>query len=86
MAGIVTDSVPSLGVLASKTVGKVTPPSVDKDILTLAQLTGAVLVLLTLQVTVWVEPPAHETLVLGTVTWNGPYVAETVTVKPATFV
>ena len=34
--GIVSDSVPSLAVLAERTVGKVAPPSVDIEILTLA--------------------------------------------------
>jgi hypothetical protein len=50
--GMVTDSVPSFGVLANRTVGKVCPPSVDNEILTLAQLTGASVVLATSQVTV----------------------------------
>lgn len=40
-AGMVTTSVPSLGVLAANTVGKVRPPSVEREIFTLAQLTGA---------------------------------------------
>ena len=51
-AGMVTDSVPSLGVLANRTVGKVCPPSVDIEILTFAQLTGGSVVLFTFQVTV----------------------------------
>ena len=55
--GIVRISVPSLGVLADNIVGKVNPPSVDKDIFTLAQLTGAAVVLATLQVIVCDEPP-----------------------------
>lgn len=50
--GIVTASVPSLTVLASKTVGKVCPPSVDNEILTLAQLTGGSVVLATAHVIV----------------------------------
>ena len=66
--GIITVSVPSFGVLAEITVGKVTPPSVDKDIFTLAQLTGAAVVLFTNQVMSWLEPPAHITAVLGEVT------------------
>lgn len=78
--GIVTDSVPSLVVLAAKTVGKVVPPSVDNEILTLAQLIGAPVVPFTDQVMVWAEPPAQDTLVLGEVTWKGPVVASTVTV------
>ena len=49
--GIVTTCDPSLGVLAINVV-KVFPPSVDNDIFTLAQLTGAAVVLLTDQVTV----------------------------------
>jgi hypothetical protein len=41
-------------VLAANTVGNVCPPSVDKDIFTLAQLTGAAVVLATAQVIVCV--------------------------------
>ena len=33
----------------------------------------------TVHVIVWVEPPAHDTAVLGDVTWNGPEVLVTVT-------
>ncbi len=36
ISGIKTDSEPSLGVLAVRTVGKVVPPSVEREILTLA--------------------------------------------------
>ena len=54
--GIVTVCDPSLGVLLARTMGKVEPPSVDKLILTLAQLTGALFVLATVQLTVWDEP------------------------------
>ena len=50
--GIVTACVPSFGVVASNTVGKVKPPSVEKEIFTLAQLIGAALVLFTSQVIV----------------------------------
>lgn len=78
--GIANASVPSLGVLAANTVGKVCPPSVDRDILTLAQFTEPVFVLLTSQVMVWVDPPTQDTLVLGDETWNGPDVLVTVTV------
>lgn len=67
-AGIVTTSEPSFAVLADITVGKVVPPSVDNDILTLAQLTGARVVLVWFHVIVWTEPPAHDTFVLGDVT------------------
>ena len=77
--GIVNTSVPSLGVLAANTVGKVCPPSVDKDIFTLAQLTGAAVVLATAHVIVCVELPAHDTAVLGAVTAKGPEVSLTVT-------
>ena len=77
--GIINVSVPSLGVLEANTVGKVCPPSVDKEIFTLAQLTGEAVVLFTLQVMACDELPAHETAVLGDVTANGPEVDETVT-------
>ena len=50
--GMVSASVPSFAVLAARTVGKVCPPSVDKDIFTLAQLTGEAVVLATDQVIV----------------------------------
>ena len=78
-AGIPNASEPSLGVLSVKTVGKVKPPSVLREIFTLAQLTGEAVVLATFQVMFWVEPPAHVTLLLGAVTTNGPDVLLTVT-------
>ena len=77
--GIVKASLPSLGVLAANTVGNVCPPSVLKDIFTLAQLTGEAVVLATFHVIVCVEPPAQLTAVLGAVTVNGPEVFVTVT-------
>ena len=79
-SGIVRASEPSLGVLAERTVGKVVPPSVDNDILTAAQLTGGPVVPATSHIIVWVEQPAHDTFVLGDVTWKGPEVLVTVTV------
>jgi hypothetical protein len=78
--GIRSDSVPSLGVFAARTVGNVVPPSVEREILTFAVLTGASVVLATFQVIVWDEPPAHDTFVLGAVTLNGPALLVTVTV------
>lgn len=77
--GIVTDCEPSFGVLAASTVGNVCPPSVLKDIFTLAQLTGATVVLATFHVIVCADPPAQLTAVLGAVTVNGPEVLLTVT-------
>mgnify|MGYP001771087526 CR=1 FL=1 len=77
--GMVTTSVPSFGVLAANTVGKVCPPSVDKEIFTLAQLMGAAVVPFTLQVMVCAEPPAQVTAVLGAVTAKGSAVSFTVT-------
>ena len=55
--GMVTTSEPSLGVAVARMKGNVNPPSVDKVILTAEQLTGAAVVLLTLQVIVCEEPP-----------------------------
>ena len=78
--GMVTTSVPSLGVLAASTVEKVCPPSVDKEIFTLAQLTGAAVVPATAHVIVCDEPPAHDIAELGAVTEKGPAVPFTVTV------
>jgi hypothetical protein len=50
--GIITSSVPSFAVLATNVTGKVNPPSVDKRIFTFEQLTGALVVFATVQVTV----------------------------------
>ena len=50
IVGITKASVPSFGVLATSTVGNVNPPSVLKEIFTLAQLTGVAVVLATFQV------------------------------------
>ena len=77
--GIVTLWLPSLAVLAARTVGNVLPPSVEKEIFTFAALTGAAVVLATFQVTVCAEFPTKETLVFGDVTANGPLPASTVT-------
>ena len=77
--GIVTACDPSFGVLATNTVGNVCPPSVLKDIFTLAQLTGEAVVLATFHVTVCVELPVQLTAVLGAVIAKGPEVLLTVT-------
>src|SRR5688572_22396902 len=82
--GNTTAAVPVLGVLAVRVIGKVLPPSVESVIFTFAQLTGALLVLLTLQVTFWaplnVPPP------FGTVTANGPAVSVTVNTEAAVLI
>ena len=77
--GIVTTSVPSLGVLATNVLN-VVPPSVEREIFTLAQLTGDAVVLATFQVMVCDELPGHDTAVLGDVTEKGPDELVTVTV------
>ena len=82
-SGIVTISVPSLGVVAAREVGKVLPPSVDRSISTSAQFTGATLVPATLHVTVRRLLPLQVSAVLGGVTANGPASAFTVTVVEA---
>ena len=79
VAGMLTASLPSFAVLATNTVGKVRPPSVESEIFTLAQLTGAAVVLATDQVIVCVEFPAQLKLVFGAVTAKGPEVLLTVT-------
>lgn len=84
--GIRSDSVPSLVVFAARTVGNVVPPSVESESLTFAVLTGGSVVLMTFQVIVWDEPPAHDTFVLGDVTLNGPAVLVTVTVMSVNWV
>ena len=63
---------PSLGVLARRTVGKLNPPSVESEILTLAVLIGAAVVLATFQVTLKFVFPGMLTFVFGAVTTNGP--------------
>jgi hypothetical protein len=70
--GTVTDSDPSLAVLAASTIGKVDPPSVESEIFTFAQLTGAAGVFATFHPTVCVDPTDHTTAVFGAVTRNGP--------------
>lgn len=83
--GIVTASLPSLGVLATNVLN-VVPPSVEMDIFTLAQLTGAAVVLATFQVMVCDELPAQDTAVFGAVTEKGPDELLTVTVISAKLV
>jgi hypothetical protein len=83
--GIVTTSLPSFVVLATNVLN-VVPPSVEMDIFTLAQLTGAAVVLATFHVMVCDELPAHETAVFGAVTVKGPDELETVTVISAKLV
>lgn len=83
--GIVTTSLPSLGVLATSVLN-VVPPSVETDIFTFAQLTGDAVVLATFHVIVCDELPAHDTAVLGAVTANGPDELVTVTVISAKLV
>jgi hypothetical protein len=83
--GIVTASLPSLAVLATNVLN-VAPPSVEMDIFTLAQLTGAAVVLATLHVILCDELPAHDTAVLGEVTEKGPDELVTVTVISANWV
>ena len=77
--GMLNVSEPSFVVLAINTVGKVCPPSVDKDIFTLAQLTGEPVVPATFQAIVCEDEPGHERFVLGWVMINGPEVLLTVT-------
>jgi hypothetical protein len=83
--GIVTTSLPSFVVLAAN-VEKLLPPSVEIEIFTLAQLTGAAVVFATAHVIVCDELPAHDTAVLGTVTEKGPDVFETVTIMSSILV
>ena len=79
MLGIVTGCVPSLGVLEASVYGQVLPPSVDIRMFTLAQLTGAAVVLLTVQVIFCVDKPVQDTAVFGEDTPKGPEVFVTVT-------
>ena len=65
---------PSFGALVARTIGNVLPPSVERVMLTFAQLTGAVEVPATFHVTVSVVPPVQTSGVFGEVTTNGPAV------------
>ncbi len=56
--GITTAWVPSFGVPATKTIGKVNPPSVDNKISTLAQFTPFAFVPATVQLIVCDVPAA----------------------------
>jgi hypothetical protein len=84
--GIVKLSVPSFGVLAERTVGKVFPPSVESEIFTFAALTGAASVPLTFHVMTDGAPPTRDTAVFGAVTWNGPAAAETTRLDDAVLI
>ena len=57
--GTVTVSEPSLGVLFARIIGKEDPSSRESVILTVLQLTGALFVLATFQVTVCCVPTFH---------------------------
>ena len=81
--GTVIVSVPSFGVDAESTIGKVLPPSVESEIFTFAALMFALVVLATSQVTVYDELPVHETLVFGEVTTKGPLEASILTTAGA---
>src|SRR5262245_24856915 len=72
VAGTATASLPSLGLPAASTAGKVKPPSTDSSTLTAAQLTGDAVVFATSQVTVSWVPSVQVTAVSGEVTRNGP--------------
>jgi hypothetical protein len=71
-AGTVRTSDPSFGVLAANTIGKVFPPSVDKDILTSKVLIGDDEVPATFHRTVCEVPVVQISPPLGEVTTKGP--------------
>ena len=74
--GAVIACEPSLGTSLANTVGKVSPPSVDMRMSTLAQLIGDEVVPATFHVTVWELLPAQLVVVLtGDVTAKGVAVA-----------
>ena len=72
MFGIMMFWEPSFGVEASKTIGKVCPPSVDNKMSTLVQFTPFVLVPATDQLMVCEVPAAYETAVFWESIVNGP--------------
>ena len=78
--GAVMPALPSFAVPASRVVGKVCPPSTDRWMSTLAQLTGAAVVPATFQVTVCALPPAQVGVPVDCeVTRNGPETPSTLT-------
>ena len=79
--GIITDSVPSLGVFDARVIGHVLPPSVDNSMFTAEQFTGDASVFAEFQVIDWVERAAQETFVFGFVIANGPAVFVTLNVR-----
>src|SRR5687767_4173227 len=70
--GAVIVSVPSLGVLARNVLAKLLPSSLEKRMFTLAQLTGADVVLATFQLTVCRVADVQVVPVKGAVILNGP--------------
>ena len=79
--GTVIALVPVFATFDAKTVGYVSPPSVDNKISTLAQLTAPVAVPASFQVTVSEVNPVHVIpAALGKVSTKGPELASTVTV------
>ena len=76
--GIVIVAAPLLGMLDAS-VRKLRPPSTDSSTLTFAQLTGALDVFATLQVTTWFEPAGQVAAEVGCVTTNGPLLETTLT-------
>lgn len=79
LLGTVIFCEPSLGVPEARVMGKVSPPSVDSSMLTLAALIGDAVVLATFQLTVCCVPVLQVTFVLGEVTVKGPAVETTLT-------
>ena len=77
--GTVTSKEPLLATLEASSSGNDWPPSVDKEISTLAQLTGLASVFAISQVTVCFEPATQVVLFAGRVIANGPLAADTVT-------
>lgn len=86
LAGMLTLSLPSLGVEAASSIGQLAPPSSDRVMRTLAALMPLAVVPATSQVTACALPAAQLTAVLGAVTRNGPAAAATVTAVLASLV
>ena len=76
-SGSRTVQAPLLGTLLASTIGKERPPLVESRMLTLAALTGALVVPATFQVMVCA--PDNVAVVAGEVTTNGPALVVTVT-------
>jgi len=79
LSGTVMSWLPELAAFAASVTGKLWPASVDSEMFTWAQLTGAWSVLATFQITFWVLPMVQVSPA-GAVTRKGPALVTDVTI------